>query len=648
MSELEANRSELQAKKAFVNLYDMILKTGHKDKKCLGCDRGLGKNEMADFEKYCKQQKQRAPAAITQLESEIAGWEEQHKSLNEELHTEVAYEKLVKEDIPAAEAAVKTQSDRLPGAKTRTEEANSRKSVHESKADELQLLKKTAQDVMRMHRETEDIKRDIAKLESELSASGSTATSDDIQSQLTQIGSEIRETAASMDKIRSESQKQSNTLQSLVNSIHSAEMALNKKRQDLRDKEALEKRKEDTSSEIAQLDVKLKKIRETEAPLRKLEDEMNESRRQNQMNETLAGRELQGFHKSTETLENNAKEINQYETRGSARELLRVEKDLEAQEKVIVDLKAKIHRLQGEVSQTDKALSDSDAVLRNFNDNVLLRKNRKEIQTIEDQIRELDVESAKKSHRQYESEYSTKRKWQADKTAEQSKLGGEISTMKSDLQEKKNELKSEYENIDSKYKTELIKVKTAEVANQDLEKYAKALDSAIMSFHGEKMKEINSTIEDLWNKTYQGTDIDKIMIKSEGEGKGARSYNYRVVMFKDNTEMDMRGRCSAGQKVLASIIIRLALAESFGHNCGILALDEPTTNLDQANILALASSLADLIKERRSQSNFQLLIITHDEQFLETLGGNGVLDKYWRVSRGDGGQVSTIERQRLI
>ena len=36
--------------------------------------------------------------------------------------------------------------------------------------------------------------------------------------------------------------------------------------------------------------------------------------------------------------------------------------------------------------------------------------------------------------------------------------------------------------------------------------------------------------------------------------------------------------------MLAAIVIRLALAETFGLNCGILALDEPTTNLDAANI----------------------------------------------------------------
>jgi len=46
----------------------------------------------------------------------------------------------------------------------------------------------------------------------------------------------------------------------------------------------------------------------------------------------------------------------------------------------------------------------------------------------------------------------------------------------------------------------------------------------------------------------------------------------------------MKGRCSMGQKVIASIVIRLGLAEAFCTNCGILALDEPTTNLDKDHI----------------------------------------------------------------
>ena len=46
-------------------------------------------------------------------------------------------------------------------------------------------------------------------------------------------------------------------------------------------------------------------------------------------------------------------------------------------------------------------------------------------------------------------------------------------------------------------------------------------------------------------------------------------------------------------QVLASLIIRLALAEAFCVNCGILALDEPTTNLDRENIESLAGALVE-------------------------------------------------------
>lgn len=61
----------------------------------------------------------------------------------------------------------------------------------------------------------------------------------------------------------------------------------------------------------------------------------------------------------------------------------------------------------------------------------------------------------------------------------------------------------------------------------------------------------------------------------------------------NEARLDMRGRCSAGQKVLASLIIRLALAEVFCLHCGVLALDEPTTNLDRENIESLAYALVE-------------------------------------------------------
>jgi DNA repair protein RAD50 len=37
----------------------------------------------------------------------------------------------------------------------------------------------------------------------------------------------------------------------------------------------------------------------------------------------------------------------------------------------------------------------------------------------------------------------------------------------------------------------------------------------------------------------------------------------------------------------------MALAETFSSNCGMLTLDEPTTNLDKENIESLSTALAE-------------------------------------------------------
>ena len=154
------------------------------------------------------------------------------------------------------------------------------------------------------------------------------------------------------------------------------------------------------------------------------------------------------------------------------------------------------------------------------------------------------------------------------------------------------------------------------MAVHDLDSYYSALDTALQRFHSLKIAEINKIIRELWQLIYRGGDIEMVELVSgvdDAVGRATRSYNYRVVMRKGDVPLDMRGRCSAGQRVLASIVIRLALAETFCVSCGILALDEPTTNLDDANKAGLAHALARIIGHRSRQMNFQLLCITHDE-----------------------------------
>lgn len=83
----------------------------------------------------------------------------------------------------------------------------------------------------------------------------------------------------------------------------------------------------------------------------------------------------------------------------------------------------------------------------------------------------------------------------------------------------------------------------------------------IFRYHNSKMEEINVIIRELWKNTYTGNDIETIEIQSEADEEAAkaatiktrRTYNYRVVMIKNGIAVDMRGRCSAGQKVCGHV-----------------------------------------------------------------------------------------------
>ncbi|KAF9115955.1 DNA repair protein rad50 [Mortierella sp. AM989] len=289
-------------------------------------------------------------------------------------------------------------------------------------------------------------------------------------------------------------------------------------------------------------------------------------------------------------------------------------------------------------------LAEFKNLQRNIEDNLRHRRYNAKSKELAAEIAEARLKMDGRVKETYSHQLSRLSQRQSNLTAEKAGLKGELRQLQDQRQQYEDELNGEYKDIVRKYHDNLIGYKTTELALQDLEKYAKALQSAIVEYHSMKMEEINKSIKELWTNTYRGTDIDTIEIRSDQEGLRAnQSYNYRVVMIQRGRALDMRGRCSAGQKVLASIIIRLALAESFSLNCGILALDEPTTNLDEANVAQLAQSLKMIIDKHREQSNFQLIVITHDESFLKMLNLTDYVDYYYRVQKNSE-QYSTISK----
>lgn len=319
----------------------------------------------------------------------------------------------------------------------------------------------------------------------------------------------------------------------------------------------------------------------------------------------------------------------------------------------IRSIKAGIDRVEGELRASERAGSEALVHERTLKDNLALRTLHHRATTLRARLQAfgplLDRPVALSALTQHQRQHSALLGTHAG-------LLGELRALQDQAARHRADLARSFPDYERAHRQQVLRCAASEAGIADLERYAKALDQAIMRYHGHKMDEINRLLRDLWTATYRGADIDTVAIRADSAAEGpsslsstARTYNYRVVMLKgdDSTELDMRGRSSAGQRVLASLIIRLALAETFGQACGILALDEPTTNLDRDNIQALAAALADIIRVRRQQANFQLVIITHDEEFVEMLGRYECADHYYRVFKDDA-QCSTIEQQRLI
>lgn len=250
------------------------------------------------------------------------------------------------------------------------------------------------------------------------------------------------------------------------------------------------------------------------------------------------------------------------------------------------------------ITQHKDDLARSDIRYRQLNDTRQLFQNHLELEQKQRDLGDLEEKTHGLKLNSLAQEEKQLRITQENLLKDKHTASARLATFDQQLLELQQELDQEHlKNAHDRYLQHFIQQTVEEIASQDLERFYKVLDQTMMTYHTQKMNQLNRIIRDLWRTTYRGSDIDAIEIRSDADeenaSKARRTYNYRVVMLKSGSIMDMRNRCSAGQKVLASLIIRLALAEAFCLNCGILALDEPTTNLDFENIDGLAQALIE-------------------------------------------------------
>ncbi|KAK9884607.1 hypothetical protein WA026_007447 [Henosepilachna vigintioctopunctata] len=306
-----------------------------------------------------------------------------------------------------------------------------------------------------------------------------------------------------------------------------------------------------------------------------------------------------------------------------------------------------INKITEQKEEIAKQITD----LRNLEDNNTLREKKKLESHVTQEITDLKNKIGNYDYRSVHREKVELRESIDSTEKEINNLKGQEIEIKNSISDIEHELKlPENKYALKNYKEKLYEWKITEKFELDIRIYARALHSAILEFHKERMVLINERLRELWRNIYKGNDVDYIQINAEEckvTSLSKKAYDYKVVQVKNGVELEMRGRCSAGQRVLACLIIRIALAESFSSHCGILALDEPTTNLDRENITSLTYAIANIITSHENDNNFQLLVITHDQEFLDILRHSVQnISHYWRISRNPQG-YSIIKKERL-
>merc|ERR1712194_167418 len=468
-----------------------------------------------------------------------------------------------------------------------------------------------------------------------------------VEKDLTKSSEKKEQSYTNINTLNNEQKKLNETISRITNQAAAAERTAREKEDIFKRDQESTKRKDQLNDELKRL-TELKKELETQmVPVRtelmQKQSDRDRLRDTNAQKDGMLSNQLQDFERGIDKLKEVNEKIDHYVRSNKENAVKEVElkllnnkKDIRSGEENILGMKPEIDSLKRTVEDGERQKKIVVDNLELFKLEKKLNQLQEEIKSLENEVDDMGGEDARENH---QTSVSNIRQHQGKIERYNGRVQG-LAEQKRNLRRKLNE--SEYKGVDERQRKKMIEHETTTIVVTDLDKYYDALDKALLRYHGMKINDINKIIRELWTLTYKGEDITNIEIQS-GQDTGARanrSYNYRIVMSKGNTQMDMRGRCSAGQRVLASIVIRLALAETFCLNCGVMALDEPTTNLDFENKRGLAMALSQIIVSRAAQSNFQLVVITHDEDFVSVMKQElssqtsfSMPERYYQVSR---------------
>lgn len=577
MTNLENDRDILKSDvENFTHLSDFYSKcivVAEQQNKCRLCDRKFA--ERAEKTTAIDKLRQRLAADNrATIASELQKFEDDLKEAQAARSQYEAYKRLSGVDIPVLDKDLTKAEMQRNTLLAKLEEQDNVVRQEESDKRDVESLSKTISKITQYSSEISSFEADVRSLASQQKSSGSALSLEEIQEQLTTCGEQTRALKAKISKIMSEKDHTRGLINALELELRDAASKLSSAGHQMEKRQGLLLRiQELKESSAGQHD----SIRRADADLDALTPEIAKAKTQYTDIQQRGRAKEKEIYEDSSRLSDTVNKLKAVDDAINAfidsdgpgkfascqRAIKTIEHEIARFERELSEITTKANRLQ---EQVDK----SDQTKRTISDNLKLRRNLRELEALDAEIEELESRNATEDYQRLQSEAQKLDMRHQKLLAERGPILGTMRAKDDELQRLLAEWEADYKDAARKYREAHIKVETTKAAIEDLGRYGTALDQAIMKYHSLKMEEINRIAGELWQSTYQGTDVDTILIRSDAENtSNKRNFNYRVCMVKQDAEMDMRGRCSAGQRVLASIIIRLALAECFGVNCGV-------------------------------------------------------------------------------
>ncbi len=288
-------------------------------------------------------------------------------------------------------------------------------------------------------------------------------------------------------------------------------------------------------------------------------------------------------------------------------EFRKCENEIKINEEDVEKLKKEMESMDIEKIRREKTRVEK--LFEAFEKKERVEKLEKEIKELEERVNSIEFD---------EEELESLRKKMVDVVSEIKGLQEKIAGLKRLLMEKEKNLEI-LRRIERMIQEMERKMERYEKVSDFLDKFRMAIEKTQIDLREEFISAINDQMNRIWEVFYPYGDYQDIKVFPED--------NYSLKLLNSEGEwVNADSFVSGGERMMAALTLRLAMASILSPSFKMIILDEPTHNLDSTGV----EELGKMLKERMKQILEQTILITHDSLLAETSA-----DKIFVFERGE-------------